>query len=101
MNRSATSLPNTSSLATRGDRLTSCIHRNFWRLPPVSRGMLCLLFGILFFPFILPFLIIRFVFKLVFALLMVPFVLLVVAGALFMAFAAVMLAVLSPLIPLA
>ena len=54
--------------------------------------MFCLLFGILFFPFILPFLIIRFVFKLLFALLMVPFVLFVVAGALFMALAGVVLA---------
>ena len=63
--------------------------------------MFCLLFGILFFPFILPFLIIRFVFKLLFALLMVPFILFVVAGALFMALAGVMLAVFSPLIPFA
>jgi len=63
--------------------------------------MFCLLLGILFFPIVLPFLIIRFVFKLVFALLMVPFILFVVAGALFMAFAGVMLALFSPLIPLA
>jgi hypothetical protein len=42
--------------------------------------MFCLLFGILFFPFILPFLIIRFV---------------------FMALAGVVLAVFSPLIPFA
>ena len=63
--------------------------------------MFCLLLGILFFPIVLPFLIIRFVFKLVFALLMVPFILFVVAGALFMAFADVMLALFSPLIPLA
>ncbi len=60
--------------------------------------MFCLLFGILFFPFILPLLIIRFVFKLLFALLMVPFILFVVAGALFMALAGVLLAVFSPLI---
>jgi hypothetical protein len=64
--------------------------------------MFSLLLGILFFPVILPFLILRFVFKLLFALVMVPFVLLVVAGALFMAFAGVMLALLSPLLlPLA
>jgi hypothetical protein len=63
--------------------------------------MFCLLLGILFFPIVLPFLIIRFVLKLVFALLMVPFILFVVAGALFMAFAGVMLALFSPLIPLA
>ena len=63
--------------------------------------MFCLLFGILFFPIVLPFLILRFVFKLLFALVMVPFVLLVVAGALFMAFAGVMLALFSPLLPFA
>jgi hypothetical protein len=63
--------------------------------------MLCLLFGILFFPIVLPFLILRFVLKLLFALVMVPFVLFVVAGALFMAFAGVLLALFSPLLPLA
>ncbi len=47
--------------------------------------MLCLLFGILFFPIVLPFLILRFVLKLLFALVMVPFVLFMVAGAVFMA----------------
>jgi hypothetical protein len=63
--------------------------------------MLCLLFGILFFPIVLPFLILRFVLKLLFALVMVPFVLFIVAGALFMAFAGVLLALFSPLLPLA
>jgi hypothetical protein len=63
--------------------------------------MLCLLFGILFFPIVLPFLILRFVLKLLFALVMVPFVLLVVAGALFMAFIGVLMALFSPLLPLA
>ena len=63
--------------------------------------MVCLLLGILFFPLILPFLILRFVVKLLFALVMVPFVLFVVAGALFMAFAGVVLALFSPLLPLA
>ncbi len=63
--------------------------------------MLCLLFGILFFPIVLPFLILRFVLKLLFALVMVPFVLFVVAGALLMAFAGVMLALFTPLLPLA
>ena len=63
--------------------------------------MLCLLFGILFFPIVLPFLILRFVLKLLFALVMVPFVLFVVAGALFMAFAGVVLALFTPLLPLA
>ena len=60
--------------------------------------MFCLL-SILFFPLILPFLIIRFVVKLLFALLMVPFVLLVVAGALVLAFAGVLLALFVPLLP--
>jgi hypothetical protein len=63
--------------------------------------MLCLLFGILFFPIVLPFLILRFVLKLLFALVMVPFVLFIVAGALFMAFAGVLLALFTPLLPLA
>ena len=63
--------------------------------------MLCLLFGILFFPIVLPFLILRFVLKLLFALVMVPFVLFIVAGALFMAFAGVILALFTPLLPLA
>jgi len=63
--------------------------------------MLCLLFGILFFPIVLPFLILRFVLKLLFAIVMVPFVLFIVAGALFMAFAGVVLALFSPLLPLA
>jgi hypothetical protein len=63
--------------------------------------MLCLLFGILFFPIVLPFLILRFVLKLLFAIVMVPFVLFVVAGALFIAFAGVLLALFSPLLPLA
>jgi hypothetical protein len=63
--------------------------------------MLCLFFGILFFPIVLPFLILRFVLKLLFALVMVPFVLFIVAGALFMAFAGVMLALFTPLLPLA
>lgn len=62
---------------------------------------MCLLFGILFFPIVLPFLILRFVLKLLFALVMVPFVLFIVAGALFMAFAGVLLALFSPLLPLA
>ena len=63
--------------------------------------MLCLFFGILFFPIVLPFLILRFVLKLLFAIVMVPFVLFIVAGALFMAFAGVVLALFSPLLPFA
>jgi hypothetical protein len=60
--------------------------------------MFCLL-SILLFPLVLPFLIIRFVFKLLFALLMVPFVLFMVAGALLLAFAGVVLALFVPLLP--
>ena len=63
--------------------------------------MVCLLVGIMFFPFVLPFLLLRFIVKLVFGLLMLPFVLLMVAGALVMAVLAVTLAVLSPLLPFA
>ena len=63
--------------------------------------MFCLLFGILFFPIVLPFLILRFVIKILFAVLMVPFVLMIVTGALLMAFAGVMFALLTPLLPLA
>ena len=63
--------------------------------------MLCLLFGILLFPIVLPFLILRFVLKLLFTIVMVPFVLLMVVGALFLAFAGVLLALFSPLLPLA
>ena len=63
--------------------------------------MVCLLVGIMFFPFVLPFLLLRFIVQLVFGLLMLPFVLLMVAGALVMAVLAVTLAVLSPLLPFA
>jgi len=63
--------------------------------------MLSLLFGILLFPIVLPFLILRFVLKLLFTIVMVPFVLLLVMGALFLAFAGVLLALFSPLLPLA
>ena len=62
---------------------------------------MCLLFGILLFPIVLPFLILRFVLKLLFTIVMVPFVLLMVVGALFLAFAGVLLALFSPLLPLA
>jgi hypothetical protein len=63
--------------------------------------MFCLLAGILFFPFILPFLILRVVFRVLFALLMVPFVLFIVGGAVLMALAAVVFALLTPLLPFA
>jgi hypothetical protein len=62
--------------------------------------MFCLL-GILFFPLIFPFLLLRFILKLVVGLLMVPFILAVVVGALLLAFAGVVFALLSPLLPLA
>jgi hypothetical protein len=62
--------------------------------------MFCLLLSILFFPFVLPFIILRFVLKLLFAILMVPFVLLVVVGALMVAACAVIFAVSLPFLPL-
>ena len=80
-------------------RSTSSRPRNFWRPPPVNRGMFCLLFGILFFPIVLPFLILRFVLKLVFGLLMLPFVLLMVVFALVMAVFGVVFALATPLLP--
>jgi len=63
--------------------------------------MFHLLFAILFFPIVLPFLILRVVFKVLFALLLVPFVLIVVAGALLLAFASVAFALFVPILPLA
>jgi hypothetical protein len=63
--------------------------------------MFCLLLGLMFFPFVLPFLLLRFIFKLVFGLLMLPFILLMVGFALVMAAMAVTLAVLTPLVPFA
>ena len=61
--------------------------------------MFCLLAGILFFPFVLPFLILRFVFKLVFGLLMLPFVLMMVVFGVLMAVLGVLFAVSIPLLP--
>ena len=61
--------------------------------------MFCLLAGLLFFPFVLPFLILRFVFKLVFGLLMLPFVLLMVVFGILMAVVGVLFAVSIPLLP--
>ena len=62
--------------------------------------MFCLLMGILFFPLVLPFLILRFVFKLIFGLLMLPFVLMMVLFAVAMAVVAVLFAVTTPFLPL-
>ena len=61
--------------------------------------MFCLLAGILFFPLILPVLILRFVFKLVFGLLMLPFVLLMVVFGILMAVLGVLFALSIPLLP--
>ena len=61
--------------------------------------MLTLLLGIIFFPLVLPFLLLRFVFKLIFGLLMLPFVLVMVAFALVMTVVGIVFAVLSPLVP--
>jgi hypothetical protein len=61
--------------------------------------MFCLLAGILFFPFVLPFLILRFVLKLMFAVLMIPFVLMMVLFAVAMAVFGVLFAVAMPLVP--
>jgi hypothetical protein len=63
--------------------------------------MFCLLLGILFFPFVLPFLLLRFIFKLVVGLLLLPFVLLTVGFALAIAAVAVAFAMLAPLLPFA
>jgi len=57
------------------------------------------MFCLLFFPFLLPFYILRLVFKLVFGLFMLPFVFLIVAGALFFAFFSVVAALFVPLMP--
>jgi len=61
--------------------------------------MFCLFFSLLFFPFILPVLILRFVLKLLFAVLMIPFVLMMVLFAVAMAFFGVLFAVSLPLLP--
>ena len=57
------------------------------------------MFCLLFFPFLLPFYIVRLVFKLVFGLFMLPFILLIVVGALFFAFFSVVAALFIPLLP--
>ncbi len=57
------------------------------------------MFCLLFFPFLLPFYILRFVFRLVFGLLMLPFILLCVAAVVFFAIAGALFAAFLPLMP--
>jgi len=57
--------------------------------------MLCLLF----FPILLPFYLLRFVFRLVFGLLLLPFIMLIVAGVILMAVFGVVFALFAPLMP--
>jgi hypothetical protein len=57
------------------------------------------MFCLLFFPFLLPFFIMRLVFKLVFGLFMLPFVLLIVVGALVVAAFSVVAALFLPMLP--
>jgi hypothetical protein len=57
------------------------------------------MFCLLFFPFLLPFYILRLVFKLVFGLFMLPFILLMVGIALFVAFFSVIAALFVPMMP--
>ena len=82
-------------------RPTSSGLRNSWRPLPVNKGMFCLLF----FPFLLPFYVLRFAFRLVFGLLMLPFIMLLVAGAVlfavFMAVFGAFFALVVPLMPFA
>ena len=59
------------------------------------------MFCLLFFPFLLPFFILRFVFRLVFGLFMLPFIFLIVVGALIFAFFSVVAALFVPLLPFA
>jgi hypothetical protein len=61
--------------------------------------MFCFLAGILFFPIVLPFLILRFVLKLVFGLLMLPFVLLMIVFGIVMAVFGVLFALAIPVLP--
>jgi hypothetical protein len=61
--------------------------------------MFCLLSSILFFPLVLPFLILRFVFRLVFGLLMIPFVVMMILFGVAMAVFSVFFALVMPLLP--
>ena len=59
------------------------------------------MFCLLFFPFLLPFIILRFVFRLVFGLLMLPFIMLFVAGIVVFALLTAAFAMFLPLMPFA
>ncbi len=59
------------------------------------------MFCLLFFPLLLPFYLIRLVLRLVFGLFMLPFIFLIVAGALLFAFFSVVAALFVPLLPFA
>jgi hypothetical protein len=61
--------------------------------------MFCLLASIVFLPLVLPFLILRFIFKLVFGLLMIPFVVLMILFGIAMAVFGVLFALAVPLLP--
>jgi len=61
--------------------------------------MFCFLASILFFPLVLPFLILRVVFKLLFGLLMLPFVVMMVLFGVAMAVMGVFFALAMPLLP--
>ena len=61
--------------------------------------MFCLLSSILFFPLVLPFLILRFVFRLVFGLLMIPFILMMILFGVAMAVFSVLFALALPILP--
>jgi hypothetical protein len=61
--------------------------------------MFCLLASILFFPLVLPFLILRFVFRLVFGLLMIPFILMMILFGVAMAVFSVLFALALPILP--
>jgi hypothetical protein len=63
--------------------------------------MVCLLAGILFFPFVLPFLLVRLILRLVFGLVMLPFVALMVGLGLAIGAIVFTVTVLASLIPLA
>jgi len=62
--------------------------------------MFCFL-SLLFFPILLPFYLLRFVFKLVFGLVMLPFIMLMVAAVMVFAVLGVIMAVAMPLVPFA
>ena len=67
----------------------------FWLLLLPVKLAFCLVFGVLF----LPFLILRMVLRVAFGLVLLPFVLLIVVGALFFALFGVVAALFMPLMP--